>query len=215
MKRYLFLLLFTTVLSKYIQAQTQPDSLSFKRKEVLEKVKAKFKKDKEPLREFKYLGLCHCISEVLESDNSLFIIQYSSYFNSFSALTRLMKENVLKNTFIEYERRLKNFTKKNDNIQLDECYALYKSRVAKRFYRQMIANSSNYVDDEFNFPFMYDYLKCGYADFRRFVEGPWDFEKGEISWQNVYYYFNKWSKDGSFQRIWLNLLSKKKICNHK
>ena len=36
------------------------------------------------------------------------------------------------------------------------------------------------------------------------------FEKGEISWQNVYYYFNKWSKDGSFQRIWLNLLSKKK-----
>ena len=112
MKRYLFLLLFTTVLSKYIQAQTQPDSLSFKRKEVLEKVKAKFKKDKEPLREFKYLGLCHCISEVLESDNSLFIIQYSSYFNSFSALTRLMKENVLKNTFIEYERRLKNFTKK-------------------------------------------------------------------------------------------------------
>ncbi len=27
------------------------------------------------------------------------------------------------------------------------------------------------------------------------------FEKGEISWQNVYYYFNKWSKDGSFQRV--------------
>ena len=26
------------------------------------------------------------------------------------------------------------------------------------------------------------------------------FEKGEISWQNVYYYFNKWSKDGSFQQ---------------
>ena len=37
------------------------------------------------------------------------------------------------------------------------------------------------------------------------------FEKGEISWQNVYYYyFNKWSKDGSFQRVWLNLLRKKK-----
>ena len=36
------------------------------------------------------------------------------------------------------------------------------------------------------------------------------FEKGKISWQNVYYYFNKWSKDGSFQRVWLNLLSKKK-----
>ena len=38
---------------------------------------------------------------------------------------------------------------------------------------------------------------------------------GEISWQNVYYYFNKWSKDGSFQRVWLNLLSKKKSRNHK
>ena len=25
------------------------------------------------------------------------------------------------------------------------------------------------------------------------------FEKDEIYWQNVYYYFNKWSKDGSFQ----------------
>ena len=24
-------------------------------------------------------------------------------------------------------------------------------------------------------------------------------KKGKISWQNVYYYFNKWSKDGSFQ----------------
>ena len=36
------------------------------------------------------------------------------------------------------------------------------------------------------------------------------FEKGKISWQNVYYYFNKWSKDGSFQRVWLNLLSRKK-----
>ena len=36
------------------------------------------------------------------------------------------------------------------------------------------------------------------------------FEKGEISWQNVYYYFNKWSKDVSFQRVWLNLISKKK-----
>ena len=36
------------------------------------------------------------------------------------------------------------------------------------------------------------------------------FEKGEISWQNVYYYFNKWSKDDSFQRVWLNLLRTKK-----
>ena len=36
------------------------------------------------------------------------------------------------------------------------------------------------------------------------------FEKGEISWNTIYYYFNKWSKDGSFQRIWLNILEKNK-----
>ena len=177
MKRYLFLLLFTAVLSEYIQAQTQTDTLVFKRKEVLEKVKAKFKKDKESLREFKFLGICHCLSSALEPEKSFFSHQHSKRFNSFSALTRLMKENVLENTFIEYEKRIKNFTKKDDAFQLDECYDLYKSRTTKRFYKQMIANSSNYVDDEFNFPFMYDYLKCGYVDFRRIVEGMWDFEK--------------------------------------
>ncbi len=32
------------------------------------------------------------------------------------------------------------------------------------------------------------------------------FEEGEISWQGVYYYFNKWSKDGSFYRVWVALL---------
>lgn len=32
------------------------------------------------------------------------------------------------------------------------------------------------------------------------------FEAGEISWQSVYYYFNKWSKDGSFKRVWISLL---------
>ncbi|WP_313578205.1 IS5 family transposase [Chishuiella sp.] len=31
-----------------------------------------------------------------------------------------------------------------------------------------------------------------------------------ISWQIVYYYFNKWSKDGSFYKVWTNLLSKNK-----
>ena len=35
------------------------------------------------------------------------------------------------------------------------------------------------------------------------------FEKGEISWQNVYYYFNKWSKDGSFQRVMIAMGSPK------
>lgn len=32
------------------------------------------------------------------------------------------------------------------------------------------------------------------------------FEEGLISWQGVYYYFNKWSKDGSFYRVWISLL---------
>lgn len=32
------------------------------------------------------------------------------------------------------------------------------------------------------------------------------FEAGQISWQSVYYYFNKWSKDGSFHRAWISLL---------
>lgn len=29
-------------------------------------------------------------------------------------------------------------------------------------------------------------------------------------WQTVYYYFHKWSKDGSFKRAWINLLSSNK-----
>ncbi|OMP74472.1 IS5 family transposase [[Flexibacter] sp. ATCC 35208] len=32
------------------------------------------------------------------------------------------------------------------------------------------------------------------------------FPNGEITWQGVYYYFNKWSSDGSWKLIWINLL---------
>ena len=32
------------------------------------------------------------------------------------------------------------------------------------------------------------------------------FEAGVITWQGVYYYFNKWFKDGSFQNAWLAVL---------
>jgi transposase len=32
------------------------------------------------------------------------------------------------------------------------------------------------------------------------------FEAGTISWNGVYYYFNKWFKDGSFQNAWLAIL---------
>ena len=33
------------------------------------------------------------------------------------------------------------------------------------------------------------------------------FEQGEVSWQNIYRYFHKWSKDGSVKQVWINLLS--------
>ncbi|MDR0791916.1 MAG: transposase, partial [Chitinophagaceae bacterium] len=36
------------------------------------------------------------------------------------------------------------------------------------------------------------------------------FPCGEIQWQNVYYYFNKWSKDGSFKNAWIQMLSANK-----
>lgn len=36
------------------------------------------------------------------------------------------------------------------------------------------------------------------------------FPKETISWQLVYYYFSKWSKDGSFKRIWISLLQNNK-----
>ncbi|QQM28627.1 transposase [Elizabethkingia sp. M8] len=36
------------------------------------------------------------------------------------------------------------------------------------------------------------------------------FSEEEISWQLIYYYFNKWSKDGSFKRIWISLLQSNK-----
>lgn len=32
------------------------------------------------------------------------------------------------------------------------------------------------------------------------------FGEEPISWQSVYYYFNKWSKDGSFKKVWIGLL---------
>ena len=32
------------------------------------------------------------------------------------------------------------------------------------------------------------------------------FEPGAITWNGVYYYFNKWFKDGSFQKAWIAIL---------
>ncbi|NAW51527.1 IS5/IS1182 family transposase, partial [Elizabethkingia argentiflava] len=39
------------------------------------------------------------------------------------------------------------------------------------------------------------------------------FVKEKICWQSIYYYFNKWSKDGSFRKAWigLSLLNKRKL----
>jgi transposase len=36
------------------------------------------------------------------------------------------------------------------------------------------------------------------------------FAKGQVKWQNVYYYFSKWSRDGSFRNAWIALLSANK-----
>lgn len=30
--------------------------------------------------------------------------------------------------------------------------------------------------------------------------------EGEITWQGIYYYFNKWSKDDSWKQVWISLL---------
>ncbi|WP_262885048.1 transposase, partial [Elizabethkingia argenteiflava] len=32
------------------------------------------------------------------------------------------------------------------------------------------------------------------------------FDKEKTCWQSIYYYFNKWSKDGSFRKVWIGLL---------
>ena len=65
------------------------------------------KKIKNLFGEFKYLGLCHCISSVLENEEDLFFAEYIDYYNSCSALTRLLNKEVLKNTFAIYESKLK------------------------------------------------------------------------------------------------------------
>lgn len=36
------------------------------------------------------------------------------------------------------------------------------------------------------------------------------FDDNEVCWQTIYYYFNKWCKDGSFKHAWIMLLSKHK-----
>ena len=36
------------------------------------------------------------------------------------------------------------------------------------------------------------------------------FDEEEVCWQTIYYYFNKWSRDGSFKEVWINLLQANK-----
>ena len=36
------------------------------------------------------------------------------------------------------------------------------------------------------------------------------FDEEEVCWQTIYYYFNKWSRDGSFKQVWINLLQDNK-----
>ena len=37
-----------------------------------------------------------------------------------------------------------------------------------------------------------------------------DFFEETVPWQTIYYYFNKWSKDGSFLKVWQQLLMSNK-----
>ena len=37
-----------------------------------------------------------------------------------------------------------------------------------------------------------------------------DFFEATVPWQTIYYYFNKWCKDGSFLTVWQNLLQNNK-----
>lgn len=38
------------------------------------------------------------------------------------------------------------------------------------------------------------------------------FRGSAYSWQSIYYHFNKWAKDGSWQRLWIALLKKYRSC---
>lgn len=38
------------------------------------------------------------------------------------------------------------------------------------------------------------------------------FRESPYSWQSIYYHFNKWAKDGSWQQLWIALLKKYRSC---
>ena len=158
------LLLLLIILHTQIQAQTTRIE-----NDLFAKVVTKFKKDKESFGEFKYLGLCHCISSVLENEEDLFFGEYIDYYNSCSALTRLLNKEVLKNTFAIYESKLKDL--KNNTEKLNQCFLLYNQRKLKQCYIQTISNQNNYIEDEEIQLFMEDYLNLGRVDIYRFIEG--------------------------------------------
>ena len=158
------LILLLIILHTQIQAQTTRIE-----NDLFAKVVAKFKKDKESFGEFKYLGLCHCISSVLENEEDLFFAEYIDYYNSCSALTRLLNKEVLKNTFAIYESKLKDL--KNNTEKLNQCFLLYNQRKLKQCYIQTISNRNNYIEDEEIQLFMGDYLNLGRVDIHRFIEG--------------------------------------------
>ena len=53
-------------------------------------------------------------------------------------------------------------------------------------------------------------LKTGYKwrqlPIKQFTEGVL------VGWNSIYHHFKKWCKDGSWKRVWTNLLAKKKAC---
>ena len=158
------LLLLLIILHTQIQAQTTTIE-----NDLFAKVVTKFKKDKESFGEFKYLGMCHCISSVLENEEDLFLAEYIDYYNRCSALTRLLNKEVLKNTFAIYESKLKVLNNNAEN--LNQCFLLYNQRKLKQCYIQTISNQNNYIEDKEIQLFMEDYLNLGRVDIYRFIEG--------------------------------------------
>lgn len=149
----------------YTQIQSQPIEV---KKEIFSKVVAKFKKDNNSFKEFKHLGLCHCIDDLLGKDESLFLDEYIDYYNRCSALTRLLNKEVLENTFVIYEDKLKIL---NDNAEkLNQCFSLYNKKKLKQYYKQTIHNRDNYTKDIEIQSFMEDYLNLGRVDIHRFIE---------------------------------------------
>ena len=108
----------------------------------------------------------------------------------------LRKNCLLQNIFISLD---------NKQIKRGEYYSsLFYCQIAKLSFVLAKSDDLDVMDKNKVLKVILIWLQCFYLKTEvQWRELPIEsyFEKGEISWQNVYYYFNKWSKDGSFQRV--------------